>query len=75
MNGIKTIGNGMSKLTKKQILTLEINALCVLTQNRAMNSTERKELREVSDEHRAMLPKLIMMEHILCDCFTKHVFN
>jgi hypothetical protein len=75
MDTIRTIGEGMKPFSKKQILNLEINALCVLTQGRALNAKEKQELRGVTDEHRAALPALIMCEHLMCDCFTKHIWN
>ena len=75
MNGIRTIGNAMTKLSKRQVLTLEIQALCVLTNNRGMNSEERKDLSETSNSHMHRIPMMVRMEHITCECFTKYIWN
>ncbi len=75
MDDIKTKGKGMKVFSKRQLLALEINALCVLTNDRAMNKGELEEVATTDMEHLSAVPWLIRMEHAMCNCFVKHIDN
>lgn len=75
MDDIKIKGKGMKVFSKRQLLALEINALCVLTNDRAMNEGEMKEVADTDLTSLSAIPWLIRMEHAMCNCFVKHINN
>jgi hypothetical protein len=75
MNDINTVGKEMKVFSKRQLLALEINALCVLTNDRAINKAEQREIADTNIRHLNAIPFMIRMEHSNCNCFTKHRWN
>lgn len=75
MNDIQTTGESMKVFSKRQLLALEINALCVLTNDRCMNSGELGEIAKVPMDYLETIPFHIKLTHHGCDCFDKHKWN
>ena len=71
---IKTIGEGMSKLSTKNVLLLEINALVILTHDRPLNKAEVEEIQQTPVMALMPVPFELMMKHAMC-CFGKHLYN
>ena len=74
MNKIRTIGKDMSKLTRKQILLLEIQALVIITHDRPLNNAEITEIQQTPVMALMSVPFELALEHATC-CFAKHLYN
>jgi hypothetical protein len=74
MNKIRTIGKGMGKLTRKQLLLLEIQALVIITHDRPLNKAEIAEIQETPVMALMDVPFELMLS--CADfCFSKHSYN